>query len=220
MNHFCENRDTGRSLSELKTHLIHGDLGEEVGALVLIDELSDPFGLKLASLGESIGVGLVWQAEIEMMSRVFNVDDKSLIIDLLGDATSVPRVEATVREDDIGSLHEVALRDASAEVIEGEIVLRRLAVCSNALSSVFFLIPSCGREHRGLSIASEWHHHLVASLDAPAVAIKAATLINRDVKAVKLLLIVVENSACSLDSIKRLEQVTILGIVSSLGLLA
>ena len=214
------NRDTGRSLGELKTHLLHGDLGEEVGALVLIDELSDPLGLELACLCERLGVSLVWQAKIEMMSRVLNVDDKSLIIDLLGDATSVPRVERAVREDDVGSLHEVTLRDTAAEVVKCEVVLRRLAVCSDTLSSVFFLIPSCGREHRGLSIACEWHHHLVASLDAPAVAIKAATLVNRDVKAVKLLLIVVENSTCSLDSIKRLKQVTILGIVGGLGLLA
>ena len=199
--------------------MLHGDLGKEVGALVLIDELSNPLGLKLACLGESIRVGLVWQAEIEMMSRVFNVDDKSFIVDLLGDATSVPRVEATVREDDVGSLHEVALRDTAAKVIEGEVVLRRLAICSHALSSVFFLIPCSGREHRGLRIACEWHHHLVASLDAPAVAIKATALVNRDVKAVKLLLIVVENSACSLDSVKWLEQVTILGIVSGLSLL-
>ena len=199
--------------------MLHGDLGKEVGALVLIDELSNPLGLKLACLGESIRVGLVWQAEIEMMSRVFNVDDKSFIVDLLGDATSVPRVEATVREDDVGSLHEVALRDTAAKVIEGEVVLRRLAICSHALCSVFFLIPCSGREHRGLRIACEWHHHLVASLDAPAVAIKATALVNRDVKAVKLLLIVVENSACSLDSVKWLEQVTILGIVSGLSLL-
>ena len=73
-----------------------GDLGGEVGSLVLIDPLGDPFGLGLASIGESLGVSNVWKTKVCVMGRVHNVESDSLVIDLLGHTTCLPWVKFTV----------------------------------------------------------------------------------------------------------------------------
>ena len=40
----------------------------KLSSLVLINELGDPFSFSLAGLGESLGVGFIWQTEIRVMS--------------------------------------------------------------------------------------------------------------------------------------------------------
>ena len=74
----------------------------------------------------------------------------------------MPWVELSVGENDVGSLEEVALGDASSKVIKSPVVLRKLTVEGLAVGRVLLLVPGCRGEHRGGCIGGEWHHHLVA----------------------------------------------------------
>jgi len=57
-------------------------------------------------------------------------------------------------------------------------------------------------------------------LDSPAVVIEAATLRNRDIKAVKLSSVVVEGSTSGCNSVKSLVGITLCTLISCLGLAA
>ena len=55
-------------LLKLFSQFFFKDVCIERSSLVLINPLSDPFGLSLASISERLGVSSVWQAKIQMMS--------------------------------------------------------------------------------------------------------------------------------------------------------
>jgi len=103
--------------------LVFRKLFDEVGSLVLIDEFSNPLHLGGAGSSEGSWISLVWKAEVEMMSRLFNEDGDCLVADLLEDATSMPWVKASIAENDVGCLHEVLLWVNSSEVLECPVVL-------------------------------------------------------------------------------------------------
>jgi len=48
----------------LLDELLGGNLLREVSALILIDELGDPFSLKLTSVSKGLGIGIVGKTEI------------------------------------------------------------------------------------------------------------------------------------------------------------
>ena len=144
--------------------------------MVLIDPLGDPFGLSFAGIGERLGVGSIWQTKIRVMSRVFDEDCDRLIADVLEDATCVPWIQLTVGEDYVRHLHEVTLRYASTEVVKCPVVLGHLTICSIALGRVLLFIPSSCWEHGCSGVGSEWHGHLIAGLDSPAIVIESSTL--------------------------------------------
>lgn len=152
------------------------DLVVEIGALVLVDELGNPLGLSLARSSNRSGVGLVGQAKVKMMGRALDIEGYGLIVDFLRDTTSLPRVELTVGEDDVGSLQEVTLGYTTTKVVKSPVVLRELAVLSGALHGGFLLAPCGSGEHRSFRITRERHDHLVASHDRPAVVIEATAL--------------------------------------------
>jgi len=188
--------------------LFRGDLLDEVGSLVLVDPLGDPFSLGLAGIGKSLRVGRVRQTQVGVMGRVLDVDSDGLIVDLLEDATSVPWVQISVGEDYVRGLEEVALWHAATEVVESPVVLRLFAVGSLAHGRVLFLVPSSSGEHGGGGVRSEWHDHLVTGLDTPAVVIETTALLDRDIEAVELTGVVVESGTSGSDGVKSLESIT------------
>jgi len=48
--------------------ILLGDFVNEVGSLVLVDKLGDPLGLLLAGVSHSLGIGLVGQSQVQVMS--------------------------------------------------------------------------------------------------------------------------------------------------------
>lgn len=154
----------------------------EACTLVLVDPFSDGLSLNLTSIGEGLWVGSVWKSKVQMMSRVLNVQDHSVWADILEDATSVPWVQRSITEDNVGSLGEVALWIHSTEVLQSPVVLWSLAEGSLAVGSVAGLVPLALGEH-GVVTASEWHDHLVASLDGPATVVETLILTHGNVEA-------------------------------------
>ena len=199
--------------------LLRGDLVDKVGTLVLIDPLGNPFSLGLTSVSKSLGVGGVGKTQVGVMGRVLDVDSDALVVDLLKDATSVPRVQVSVGEDYVRGLSEVALRHTATEVVESPVVLGSLTVSSLTLGRGLLLVPSGSGEHGGDSVRSERHDHLVASLDTPAVVVKTTTLLNRDIEAVELTSVVVEGGTGGSDGVQSLVGISFMSFEGSLLLL-
>ena len=148
-----------------------------------------------------------------MVRRVLNVEHERLVVDLLGDTARLPWVKLAVREDYVGGLGEVTLGVPTSEVVQSPVVLRQLPVRSIAIGAVFLLVPAGGREHGGGGVRGEWHGHLVASLDGPAVVVKTTALLDGDIQTVKLAGIVVESGTSGLDGVKGLVGVALSGLV-------
>ena len=137
-----------------------------------------------------------------MMGRFFDEDWDTLITDLIKYTTCVPWVKSSIAENDVWVFHKIFLRILSSKVSESPIILWGHAVKCFTLSSVFFLIPGSFWEHRSRFWRWEWHGHFIARKYGPAIVVKTSALLNRDIKAWFLVIIIVESLSSSSNSIK------------------
>ena len=132
----------------------------------------------------------------------------------------MPRVEITIREDDVRRLQEVALWDAAAKVVEYPIVLGLFTIRGVTIGGVSLLVPIVRREHGSGRIRGKWLNYFIASKNIPATDIDASTLRNGHIKAIKLVIVVVINFTGSLDSIQGLEFIALFYLVCLHAILA
>jgi hypothetical protein len=82
-------------------------LGLEVGALILINPLCNQLHLDSACFCDGCRVLGVWQSKVEMVSRLVDVQVGTVRANVEGDAASVPWVQITVAEHNVGHSLEV-----------------------------------------------------------------------------------------------------------------
>jgi len=117
-------------------------LNVEVVTLVLLNPLTNLLDLDLSGSGKRLWVSLIGESQIQVVSGVLNVEESGLLTHVEGNTTSLPGVELTVGENDVGSLHEILLGVQTTEVIKGPVVLRSLVVSFLAVCSVGRFVPS------------------------------------------------------------------------------
>ena len=140
---------------------------------VLGNDVSDPHGLNVTSFGKRVRVLMVGSSEVEMVSAAFNIKSHRVGAHVVKKASSVPRVELSIAENDVVVVFEVQLGVAAAEEAQSPVVLGSQAKFFLAIFGVLLVVPGSGKEHVGDSILADGHRHLVTSEDGPAVSIQA-----------------------------------------------
>ena len=141
--------------------------------------LSDPINnLSFDVLAGCYDIGRVsWvrSSQVQVMSCAMKKPDIDISVaeELVSDATSSPRIQVTVRENNVGNMAEVLVGVAATKGIKCPVKLRCQPVSCLALSDIIVWGIKLGVEHVCLSILVNGHNHLIARLVVPPVNVKA-----------------------------------------------
>lgn len=114
---------------------------------VLADKLTNPRLLNVSGVSNRLGIIIVICSQVQVVSRLSDVNRNRVVAHVVEQATSVPGVQHPVAEDDVVVLGEVKLGVSASEVVESPVVLRGYPVGFLAHSSVSFLVPGVWQEH-------------------------------------------------------------------------
>ena len=117
----------------------------------------------------------VRKTELQVVGTSLQDSHSDIVIawDVMEEATGAPWVQISIGENDVGSIEEVLVGVAPAKCVQGPVELRVKPFFQLALLDKSVGIPEITKEHISHAIRLNWHDHLVADLETPAVVIKS-----------------------------------------------
>lgn len=113
--------------------------------------------------------------QVQVMRRLCDIDnvDIPVVLDLLGQAAGGPRIELSIRKNDVGDSQEIALDILSTQIVPHPVIPRGHLVLLLAVLSEGIVVKGLGNKH-GVGTVGARHSHLIARKHVPSKAIERA----------------------------------------------